>query len=239
MQKQISILKLCSNKKKGRSSYLKWRILNKIWIRTRMLTNRVLWWLEKLWEVELCWDWGGEGWLFVVKKMDKEEVEMGEESRAPGHRLNIIDRLTDRIIPMITLSIEISCYRMIFLLESFVIISVMSLVYIDESFSLRSSRINFNIGIILSVTLYVQLTRHRIVCLFLFLFFLLRFPQYLAIKKIRSVNIITIYYWQKNFISIFICVYQLSSSDNLLICFGSKCFDLSLLPQCLGHWIMR
>jgi len=150
---------------------------------------------------------------------------------------------------MVTLSVEISCYRMIFLLESFVIISVMSLVYIDKSFSLRYSRMNFTIGIILSVTLYVQLTRHRIVCLFLFLFFLLRFPQYiqweylcpclpmnLAIKKIRSVNIIIIYYWQKNLISIFICVYQLSSSGNLLICFGSKCFDLSLLPQCVGVW---
>jgi hypothetical protein len=93
----------------------------------------------------------------------------------PGHKLNIIDR----IIPMVTLSVEISCYRMIFLLESFVIISVMLLAYIDESFLLRYSRMNFTIGIILSITSYVKLTRHRIVCLFLFLLFPLRFPRYI------------------------------------------------------------
>ena len=113
---------------------------------------------------------GGRGGCLLQKKMDKEEVEMGEreESRAPGHKLNITDRLTDRIIPMVTLSVEISCHRMIFLLESFVITSVMSLVYIDGSFYLRYSRMNFTTGIILSVTLYVKLTSHYIVCLFFF-----------------------------------------------------------------------
>jgi len=39
--------------------------------------------------------------------MHKEEVEMGEggESQAPGHKLNIIDGLTDKIIPMVTPSV--------------------------------------------------------------------------------------------------------------------------------------
>jgi hypothetical protein len=35
MQKnKIKILKLCSNEKKGRFAYLRWKILNKILIRT-------------------------------------------------------------------------------------------------------------------------------------------------------------------------------------------------------------
>ena len=96
-----------------------------------------------------------------------------------GHKLNI----TDIIILMVTLSVEISCHHMIFLLESFVITSVMSLVYIDESFSLRYSWMNFTIEIILSVTSYVELTRHRIACLF----FISSFPT--AILSVYTIRI--------------------------------------------------
>jgi hypothetical protein len=39
--KKINFLKLCSNKKKGEFAYLKWKVLNKILIRTWMLTNQV------------------------------------------------------------------------------------------------------------------------------------------------------------------------------------------------------
>jgi len=53
--KKINFLKLCSNKKKkGGFAYLKWKVLKKILIRTWMLTNQVLWWLDLLWKVELC-----------------------------------------------------------------------------------------------------------------------------------------------------------------------------------------
>ena len=96
-----------------------------------------------------------------------------------GHKLNIIDI----IILMVTLSVEISRHHMIFLLESFVITSVMSLVYIDKSFSLRYSWMNFTIEIILSVTSYVELTRHRIACLF----FISSFPT--AILSVYTIRI--------------------------------------------------
>jgi len=121
------------------------------------------------------------GWLFVAEKngQGRSRNGGGGESRAPGHKLNITNKLTDRIIPMVNLSVKISCHHMIFLLESFVITSIMSFVYIDESFSLRYSWMNFTIGIILSVMLYVKLTRHRIACLFLFLLFSLRFSRYI------------------------------------------------------------
>jgi len=48
-----------------------------------MLTNQVLWWLEKLWEVELCCvEIEGEaGGCLLQKNMDKEEVEMKEGER--------------------------------------------------------------------------------------------------------------------------------------------------------------
>jgi hypothetical protein len=101
-----------------------------------------------------------------------------------GHKLNIIDI----IILMVTLSVEISRHHMIFLLESFVITFVMSLVYIDESFSLRYSWMNFTIEIILSVTSYVELTRHRIACLF----FISSFPTAIIVYKNIS---ICIYRW--------------------------------------------
>jgi hypothetical protein len=44
---KINILKLSSNKKKMDSfAYLKWGILDKIWIKTEMLANWVLEWLD-------------------------------------------------------------------------------------------------------------------------------------------------------------------------------------------------
>jgi hypothetical protein len=50
--------------KKDRFAYLRWRIFNKILIKTWMLINWVLWWSNLLWEIELYWD---GGWLFVAK----------------------------------------------------------------------------------------------------------------------------------------------------------------------------
>jgi hypothetical protein len=38
--------------------------------------------------------------------MHKEEGEMGEEGRSLGHKLNIIDGITDGIIPSVTLSVK-------------------------------------------------------------------------------------------------------------------------------------
>jgi len=94
-------------KKRGKFAYLRWRILNKISIKTWMLKNRVLLWLEKLWEVELCWDWGGWGGgrLFCCREIlqgRSRNEEWGEEGWAPGHILNITDGFFDRIIPTVT-----------------------------------------------------------------------------------------------------------------------------------------
>ena len=61
-----------SNFKKGRFAYLRWKIYNKISIRTWLLSNKVLLWLEKLWNDELCWDeegCRGEGGLFFVAEV--------------------------------------------------------------------------------------------------------------------------------------------------------------------------
>ena len=56
----------------------------------------------------------------MYKKLHKEEVEM-KEGRDLGHKLNITDRLTNKIISIETasviLSVEISRHHMIFLLE--------------------------------------------------------------------------------------------------------------------------
>jgi len=76
--KIINNLKLSWNKKKNRFVYLKWRIFNKIWIRIRMLKNWVLWWLNLLWEVEFCWDWGEGVTICYKKKKHDEEEEIGE-----------------------------------------------------------------------------------------------------------------------------------------------------------------
>jgi len=77
--------------------------------------------LEKLWEVESYWDWGG--WLFVTEKNRQERsTTKGEESRAADHKFNIIDGQTDRIILMITLSaillVEMSCHLTVYFLQS-------------------------------------------------------------------------------------------------------------------------
>jgi hypothetical protein len=93
-----------------------------------MLSNRVLLWLKKLWEDELCWDErgnvGGRG-LFCCREFFKEEVEIGEggkEGRASGHILNTTDRFFDGIILMVTSSIillvSMSRHYMVCLFES-------------------------------------------------------------------------------------------------------------------------
>jgi hypothetical protein len=160
-KKKINILKLSSNIyiKKGRFAYLKWRILNKIWIRTRMLTNRVLWWSDLLWEVELCWDWGER-----------------EECWSSGHKLNINDGIADEIILSITLliilSVKISRHRMIcFFFNPIVIPSIIFSIYIKKIFLSTYLRTYFTLGLILLVMLSVKVLRHHTVWLFFILYF--------------------------------------------------------------------
>jgi hypothetical protein len=74
---------MCLNFKKGRFAYLRWKIYNKISIRTRLLSNKVLLWLEKLWKDVLCWDEmrgdvGGKGGCFLLQRFFKEEWEIGK-----------------------------------------------------------------------------------------------------------------------------------------------------------------
>ena len=57
----------------------------------------------------------------MQKKLHKKEVEM-KEGQELGYKLNITDRLANKIIPIVMisviLSVEIPRHRMIFLLES-------------------------------------------------------------------------------------------------------------------------
>jgi hypothetical protein len=168
-KKKINILKLSSNIyiKKGRFAYLKWRILNKIWIRTRMLTNRVLWWSDLLWEVELCWDWGER-----------------EECWSSGHKLNINDGIADEIILSITLliilSVKISRHRMIcFFFNPIVIPSIIFSIYIKKIFLSTYLRMYFTLGLILLVMLSVKVLRHHTVWFFLFFIFPFQFSRYI------------------------------------------------------------
>jgi hypothetical protein len=77
----------------GRFAYIRWRTLNKILIRTRMLTNRVLYsgWksCERLSCVEI--EEVGLAILLQRKILQGRSRNEGrkEEGRAPGHILNI------------------------------------------------------------------------------------------------------------------------------------------------------
>jgi len=58
-------------------------------------------------EVELYWDWEGDDCLLHKKNAQRRSRNGrgGGEGQAPGHKLNIIDGLTDKIIPMVTPSV--------------------------------------------------------------------------------------------------------------------------------------
>jgi len=112
---------LSSNKKKARFAYLKWRILNKIWIRTWTLTNWVLWWLNLMSKVELCWDWGRGDCLLQENKCIRKKEKWGRVrgGRSPGHKLNT-NNITNIIIllvtPSVILLVKILCHHTINLL---------------------------------------------------------------------------------------------------------------------------
>jgi hypothetical protein len=117
-------------------------MLNKIWIRIQMLTNWMFWWLDLLWEVELCWEWARGDCLLQKKCIRKKEKwERGrwrEKGRSPGYKLNISDDITDKIIllvnPSIILLVKMSCNRMICLFESHCNSVVIPLVYTKRTF---------------------------------------------------------------------------------------------------------
>jgi hypothetical protein len=61
------------------------------------------------------------GWGVVCcgKGMHKEEGEiLGEDSRSPSHKLNIIDGITEGIILLVTPSVKTQHHRIIFFFES-------------------------------------------------------------------------------------------------------------------------
>jgi len=117
-------------------------MLNKIWIRIQMLTNWVFWWLDLLWEVELCWEWARGDCLLQKKCIRKKEKwgrgRWGEEGQLPSHKLNIIDGITNKIIllvnPSIILLVKISHHRTICLFESHCNSVVIPSVYTDGIF---------------------------------------------------------------------------------------------------------
>ena len=77
----------------GRFAYISWRILNKILIRTRMLTNQVLYSGWKSCERLSCVEIEEVGLAILLqRKILQGRSRNGrgkEESRAPGHILNI------------------------------------------------------------------------------------------------------------------------------------------------------
>ena len=75
-----------------------------------MLTNWVLLLLEKVWEVELCWDWDWGVVILLHRKVlqRRRNGGEGEEGRALGHKLNILDGLTNKIILMVTTLVILS-----------------------------------------------------------------------------------------------------------------------------------
>jgi len=103
--------------KKGRFAYLRWKILNKILIRTWMLINWVLWLSNLLWEIELYWD-GGDCLLQKQNAQGRKRNKGGEkEGWSSDHKLIINDEMTDKIIlsvtPSVILLVKISCHRTI------------------------------------------------------------------------------------------------------------------------------
>ena len=66
--------------------------------------------------------------LFIVEKNGgrRRNREGEEDGRSPGHKLNIVDKFTDELIPLVIISIKItshhSCHNPIFNLFIFIII---------------------------------------------------------------------------------------------------------------------
>jgi len=99
----------------------------------------VLWWLNLMYKVELCWDWGRGDCLLQEKKCIRKKEKWGRVrgGRSPGHKLNTNKNITNIIIllvtPLVILLVKIPCHHTIKLLFlnliviSFVIFSVYTL----------------------------------------------------------------------------------------------------------------
>jgi len=66
---------------------------------------------------------GGEGVVVCCKKKKKTQGRWrskggGEKGQLPGYKLNIIDDITNRIIPSVTLLVKMPCHHKIYLFES-------------------------------------------------------------------------------------------------------------------------
>ena len=91
----------------------------------------------------MCWDWGRGGYL-LQEKIHREEEEMreGRGGSIANHELNIINDITDIIIPSVTslviLSVKLSCHRTICFFE---------LHYNTHRHSLGIYRENFSVGV--------------------------------------------------------------------------------------------
>jgi len=66
--------------------------------------------------------WGGEGVVVCCKKKKTQgrwrSKGGGEKDRLPGYKLNIIDDITNRIIPSVTLLVKMPYHYKICLFES-------------------------------------------------------------------------------------------------------------------------
>jgi hypothetical protein len=155
-----------------------------------------LWWLNLMYEVELCWDWGSDCLLQEKKCIKKRTNEEGwEESRLSGHKLNTNNDITNIIIllatPSVILLVKIPCHHTINLLflNLTVIPFVIFSVYTVEIFLSTYLQIYFTIGLTPSVMSFVKVTCHCTIWSF-FSFFI--FP-------LQSLNI----YWGSFSISIY------------------------------------
>ena len=136
--------------------------------------------------------------MFVAEKYAQERrrnEEGWEERRSSGHKLNITNGITDKIILSITslviLSVKIPRHRMICLFFNLTVIPfVISLVYTKGFFPSAYLRMYFIVELISSVTPSIKVTRHRTVWLFLFLIFPLQFRLCLLMDT-----------WMKNYVS--------------------------------------
>jgi hypothetical protein len=51
--------------------------------------------------------------LFIVEKNRGRRRNRGgeEDGRSPGHKLNIVDKFTDGLIPLVIMSVKITCHH--------------------------------------------------------------------------------------------------------------------------------
>jgi hypothetical protein len=118
---------------------------------------------------------GGGIDCLLQEKMHKEEREMGEGGRGQslGHKLNITNNMTDKIILSVILLVKILCRRTIYLfLNLIVILFVIPSVYTEKFFLSAYLRTYFTIRLIPPVVSSVKVTCHHTIWLFFhFLFF--------------------------------------------------------------------